>query len=139
MKYPYSGTSKRRLNECDDRLINVFNAVAEQIDTTIICGHRRAAEQEKAFADGKSKVEWPNSKHNGFPSKAVDAIPYDKPLPWADRERATYFAGIVMATAHAQGVKLRWGGDWDMDNEVADNKFDDLWHFEVVEPERTDQ
>jgi hypothetical protein len=29
-------------------------------------------------------------------------------------------------------LKLRWGGDWDMDTEVKDNKFDDLVHFELV-------
>jgi hypothetical protein len=31
------------------------------------------------------------------------------------------------------GIELRWGGDWSMDFEVKDNRFDDLVHFEIVE------
>jgi hypothetical protein len=29
------------------------------------------------------------------------------------------------------GINLRWGGDWDQDWEVKDNKFDDFPHFEL--------
>jgi len=29
------------------------------------------------------------------------------------------------------GLKIRWGGDWDMDTQTKDNKFDDLVHFEL--------
>jgi len=29
------------------------------------------------------------------------------------------------------GIRLRWGGDWDMDFKVMDNRFDDFPHFEV--------
>ena len=28
-------------------------------------------------------------------------------------------------------LKIRWGGDWDMDTQTKDNKFDDLVHFEL--------
>jgi hypothetical protein len=31
------------------------------------------------------------------------------------------------------GIKIRWGGDWDMDTETKDNNFDDLVHFEIKE------
>ena len=31
----------------------------------------------------------------------------------------------------SMGVNLRWGGDWDQDFEVQDNKFDDFPHFEI--------
>ena len=31
------------------------------------------------------------------------------------------------------GLKIRWGGDWDMDTQVKDNNFDDLPHFEIKE------
>ena len=30
------------------------------------------------------------------------------------------------------GIKIRWGGDWDSDTQVNDNKFDDLVHFEEI-------
>ena len=30
-------------------------------------------------------------------------------------------------------INLRWGGDWNQDFQVNDNKFDDFPHFEVRE------
>ena len=36
-----------------------------------------------------------------------------------------------MDVAKSMGITLRWGGDWDMDTQVKDNKFDDLVHFEI--------
>ncbi len=49
--------------------------------------------------------------------------------------RFYYFAGFVMGTAAAMGVRLRWGGDWDGDTELDDQKFRDLVHFEEREQE----
>ena len=44
-----------------------------------------------------------------------------------------HFAGFVFGVASQLGMvdRTRWGGDWDMDWEVNDNKFDDFPHFEV--------
>jgi peptidoglycan L-alanyl-D-glutamate endopeptidase CwlK len=36
----------------------------------------------------------------------------------------------VLGIAQSMGINLRWGGDWDKDWEVQDNKFDDFPHFE---------
>jgi len=130
VKYPYSATSLRRLGTCDPRIVDVFMEVADHIDTTIICGHRPQKEQDEAFRENKSKVQWPNGQHNTKPSAAADAAPY--PIDWEDRERATLFAGFVLGVAAACGVPLRWGGDWDSDWQVSDNSFDDLWHFELI-------
>jgi len=130
MKYPYSANSLRQLGTCDPRIVDVFREVADYMDVTIICGYRNKDDQDEAFRTGKSEVSYPNSSHNTRPSKAVDAAPY--PIDWKDRERATLFAGFVLGLAHARGVHLRWGGDWDSDWQVNDNKFDDLWHFELV-------
>jgi len=127
----YSSRSLRRLSDVDERLQDVFNEVIKHFDNTIITGHRTKDYQETVFREGKSKVQWPNSKHNSLPSKAVDAAPY--PLDWSDRERFTYFAGFVIGIAKSKGITLRWGGGWDRDTEVDDNKFDDLLHFELVE------
>ena len=35
------------------------------------------------------------------------------------------------------GVEIRWGGDWDSDTQVKDNKFDDLVHFELIKETET--
>lgn len=128
----YSEVSKERLDTCDPRLRVLFAKVlADGFDHSILEGHRNKVRQNSLFAEGKTQVQFPDSLHNTFPSKAVDAQCY--PIDWGDRERQTYFAGQVMATAQLLGIPLRWGGDWDRDTEVKDNSFDDLCHFEIVD------
>jgi len=140
----YSKSSHNRLMTCDVRLIHVFTKVITKFDHTIICGHRIKIEQDTAFANGHSKVQFPNSKHNKYPSKAVDAGPYvtGRGIIWPDKKSKYYikdvgawhlFAGYVLATAGEMGIKLRWGGDWDRDWNLIDQRFDDLPHFEIVE------
>ena len=68
--------------------------------------------------------------HNSKPSRAVDCVPY--PIDWTDRERFTLFAGFVLGVAARMGITLRWGGDWNMNFEVKDNRFDDFPHFELI-------
>ena len=127
----FSKKSCSKLATCDPRLQRVFEAVVREFDCTIIEGHRDQERQDRMVEEGKSQVRWPDGKHNTVPSMAVDVTPY--PIAWDDRERQTLFAGYVLATAKASGVELRWGGDWDRDTEVRDNRFDDLVHFELVE------
>tara|TARA_R110000787_G_scaffold44344_1_gene108873 strand:+ start:447 stop:842 length:396 start_codon:yes stop_codon:yes gene_type:complete len=125
----FGSRSKSRLKTCDTRLQDLFNEVIKHFDCSVIQGHRGKEDQNKAFKEGKSKLKYPNGNHNKSPSKAVDVAPY--PINWNDRERFTYFAGYVVGIASQMGLKIRWGGDWDMDTEVKDNNFDDLPHFEL--------
>lgn len=127
----FSATSAARLARCDARLQAVFNRVIGIMDCTILAGHRDEAAQNAALAAGRTQLGWPRSKHNRLPSLAVDAAPY--PIDWADRERFALFAGLVLGVAAGQGVRLRWGGDWNGDFRPADNRFDDLPHFELLE------
>ena len=125
----FGKTSKRRLATCDDGLQNLFYEVVRHFDCSVIIGHRGEKDQNKAFDEGKSKVRYPKGKHNSNPSTAVDVAPY--PIDWEDRERFIYFAGFVKGIATEMGISLRWGGDWDNDPQLSDNKFDDLVHFEL--------
>ena len=125
----FSDASLMKLNTCVPELKELFTEVVEDFDCTVVCGHRNKADQNKAFDDGYSKVKWPDGKHNTVPSTAVDVVPY--PIDWQDVDRMRYFAGYVMGLAKAKGISLRWGGDWDSDTEVMDNKFQDLVHFEI--------
>jgi peptidoglycan L-alanyl-D-glutamate endopeptidase CwlK len=125
----FSRKSKSRLETCDERLQKIFKKVVKGFDCTIIEGHRGKEKQNEAYRKGNSKLKYPNGKHNSIPSIAVDVIPY--PIDWEDRERMSYFAGYVLGCAKSMGITLRWGGDWDMDTQVKDNKFDDLVHFEL--------
>ena len=121
--------SKERLATCDDRLQQVFNEVIKYIDCSVLEGHRSEERQNKLYEEGKTKVRYPKGRHNSKPSRAVDVTPY--PVDWADRERQTLFAGFVLGLAARMGITLRWGGDWNMNFEVKDNRFDDFPHFEL--------
>jgi len=125
----YSKKSKGRLKSCDKRLQDVFNEVIKHVDCSILEGHRSKERQNKLYDEGRTKVKYPNGRHNSSPSKAVDVTPY--PVDWEDRERQTLFAGFVIGIARGMGIRLRWGGDWDMDFQVMDNRFDDFPHFEI--------
>ena len=120
----FSKRSKSRLETWDKRLVKHY-------ECTIIEGHRGEERQNEAYSKGNSKVKYPNGKHNKNPSIAVDVAPY--PVDWTDRDRFHYFGGYVLGIASQMGLKIRWGGDWDMDTQTKDNRFDDLVHFEIKE------
>ena len=127
---PYFGTkSKKRLITCDIRLQKVFNEVIKHVDCSILEGHRSKDRQNKLYEEGKTKVKYPNGRHNRQPSSAVDVTPY--PVDWKDRERQTLFAGFVIGVASQMDINLIWGGDWDQDFQVTDNRFDAFPHFEL--------
>lgn len=129
----FSRTSQGRLSTCTEGIQEVFNEVIKHYDCTILCGHRGAAAQMQAVATGASKTEFPNSKHNSYPSKAVDVAPY--PVDWDDLDRFYHFGGFVMAVAKMKDIKLRWGADWNgnMDFRDEKGKLRDFPHFEEVE------
>ena len=123
--------SRDQLKTCHPKLQRVFNEVIKSVDCTVLKGYRNEEEQNEAYDKGNSKVRYPDGRHNANPSNAVDVTPY--PVDWDDRERQTLFAGFVLGIAKSMGINLRWGGDWDQDFEVQDNKFDDFPHFEIKE------
>ena len=122
--------SRERLATCDERLQRVFNEVINYVDCSVLEGHRSAERQDKLFEEGKTKVKYPNGRHNANPSRAVDVVPY--PIDWKDRERFHLFAGFVLGIAYSMDIALRWGGDWNQNFEVDDNQFDDFPHFELI-------
>lgn len=125
-------------------------------DFSITCGHRPKDIQNMYFVSGASRVRYPNSKHNKEPSQAFDIMPYDK--RWGAltgnvmqnrkiakdlqvteqaaaqmvRSKYYYLAGVIRAVAYLLKLEVRWGGDWDSDDDFTDNKFNDLGHFEIV-------
>ena len=121
--------SRERLSTCEDSLQKVFNEVIKHVDCSVLEGHRSKDRQNKLYEEEKTKVRYPDGRHNRQPSSAVDVTPY--PVDWKDRERQTLFAGFVIGVARQMGIKLRWGGDWDQDFQVVDNRFDDFPHFEL--------
>jgi peptidoglycan L-alanyl-D-glutamate endopeptidase CwlK len=128
----FSKKSLEKLKTCDPRLQKLFTEVVKHFDCTVVVGIRGKEDQELAFKTGKSKLNWPNSKHNKTPSLAVDVVPFlNGGITWDDKE-CTYFAGVVKGIAAMLNINIRWGGDWDQDNDVKDNTFNDLVHFEIA-------
>lgn len=130
MGYKFGDRSKKNLSEAHPLLQELFNEVIKVCDCAVIEGHRPKEEQDKAFHAGKSKLKWPDSKHNRTPSLAVDVVPW--PVDWKDLNRFYYFGGLVKGIAAQLDIEIRWGGDWDSDNTFKDQSFHDLPHFELV-------
>ncbi len=128
----FSKQSKENLLSCDTRLQDIMNTAIKYIDFSIVKGFRSEIEQNKAYVNNYSKVKYPNSKHNSIPSKAVDIQPYPYPVKRVTNQ-FTYLAGHILMVAHNLGYKIRWGGDWNLNQNVTDNNFNDLYHFEIIE------
>jgi len=127
----FSLASKTKLLTCHPELQRLFFEVIRHWDCQILEGHRGKEAQNEAFKKGNSKLQWPKGKHNKLPSLAVDVAPY--PIDWKDTQRFIYFAGFVLGVASQLGIKLRYGGDWDRDTQMTDEKFRDLVHWEIIE------
>ena len=95
----FSEASRAKLKTCHRDLQLLFAHVIQEYDCTIVCGHRDKEAQDKAYAEGKSKLKYPRSKHNRIPSWAVDAAPYEKAgIDWS-KSQMLYFAGYVKGIA----------------------------------------
>lgn len=126
----FSQRSKDNLATCHPDLQRVFNEVIKHYDCTIICGHRNEEDQNLAFKKGHSKLKYPKSKHNQLPSRAVDVMPF--PINWTDTKKHLHFAGFVMGIAASMGIKLRYGGDFNMDLNFDNDSFIDRPHYELI-------
>ena len=149
--YLFSARSQDRLNTCCADLVRLFKEVIKNYDCTILCGRRDKEAQENAYIREKSKVRYPNSPHNRFPSRGIDVSPYPIPENWGkvswklipkkhrekihqeikELHKFYHFAGYVKGVADCNDIPIRQGHDWDGDNEFNDQSFDDLVHTET--------
>lgn len=131
----FGKTSKRNLLSCHPDLVRLFDEVIKHYDCSIVCGHRGEDEQNALYLSipPKTKVQYPDSKHNSLPSMAVDAAPYINGKICWDKEQLYFFAAFVWGTAIQMGIKLRLGADWDGDGNIKDQSFVDRPHFEIKE------
>lgn len=152
---PKFGTrSTENLNSSHKDLQTVFNEVIKYFDCSVIFGHRTPEEQFELYKKGRKQTssgDWvignkskvvtykdgfnKLSKHNEYPSDAVDVVPY--PVNWSDTRRMDYFAGFVIGIAKLlkdRGIidsEIVWGGDWDNDTMTNDHRFVDRPHFQI--------
>lgn len=132
----FSQASFSKLSTCHIDLQTIFFEVVKSWDCTILQGFRNQEDQEKAFADGNTKLHWPNGKHNHQPSLAADVTPY--PIDFDNTKRLYLFAGYVLGIGqrlYDEGKVthlLRWGGNWSGDKRLPEQSFNDLVHFELI-------
>ena len=135
----FSKKSLAVIDTIDERLKKILIKAIEVVDFSVISGHRTPDEQLALFKQGRKydgfgwNVANKNmvvtncdginikSKHNEFPSKAVDIVPY--PSMWSDSYKLHYLAGVMMAIAKDLNINLKWGGDF--------KTIKDLPHFEL--------
>lgn len=131
----FGKNSRNSLSGCHLDLQNLFNEVIKHRNCAALVGRRGKEEQNQAFREGRSRLLYPQSKHNQEPSLATDVVPWFGKFPhirWSDREAFYCFGGFVLGVAAKMGIVIRWGGDWDQDGELHDQTFFDLPHFELI-------
>lgn len=158
----FGKTSLTRLEQAHPILQELCNRVVEYFDITILCTHRTKPEQDAAFLSRASQKTWPQSKHNTLPSEAVDAAPWPIPDGWGGltktapmardlewKSRVKFYEMIAVFRVCwqqmredfpelADAFEIRFGADWDGDNDYRDQTFDDLPHIElIIKPARS--
>ncbi len=126
----FSEKSKAILATCHPKLIALCNTAIMRFDFSVISGHRGEEEQNRLFKDGKSHLAYPHSKHNKTPSMAVDLAPYK--IDWEDAGRFKLLAGYLLGITVALEINIIWGGDWNGDFNMKNQRFHDLPHFELT-------
>jgi len=133
----FSQESFSKLSTCHEDLQVLFFEVIKSFDCMVLEGHRNQVEQDLAFEEKRSQLQWPNGKHNSQPSMAVDVAPY--PINFANTKREYWFGGYVMGIAQRlkdegkMSHSVKFGGDWNRDDNIDNETFRDLNHFELVE------
>jgi len=102
--------SKKRLSTCHKDLQDLVNSISKKLPIEVICGHRDEQEQNMCFLSGLSKCRWPDSRHNKYPSEAVDI--YMKPLDWNDIKGFYEISKEMFLEAKKTGISVKWGGDF---------------------------
>lgn len=124
----YGSKSQRVLESLNEDLAEIMVEAIKWVDISLIEGKRSSERQAELLKLGATKTL--KSKH--LTGQAVDFAPYHNGIQWNKRENFIYIAGIIRGIACMMGIKIRWGGDWNSNNDLSDNDFDDLCHIELV-------
>lgn len=131
--------SREQLKTCHPDLQKVAAEAIKLLDFSVVEGHRSREKQNEYYLKGVSKLKYPASKHNRWPSEAFDLLPfpvlYGHPSDFVKdiyRQRQMDLIRVVMYVADQLGVKLRSGSDWNLNGDMTDEGFLDLAHFELL-------
>lgn len=143
---PFGVEESRDLNHCEPELKTRFLALKADFEAKtgrqlhLTCTYRSPAKQAELYLRGRRGVAGEGkvtncdgvkikSRHNFFPSQAVDVCVDTDPGPgkvivW---DRAAYAPLGQLSQVHG----LRWGGDWNGNGSSDDEKFLDMPHLEL--------
>lgn len=138
MAFKFSDLSLRRLEGVNPKLRAVVERALQisQVDFMVSEGLRTIERQRELYAQGRTKpgkkVTWTlHSKH--LEGSAVDLVPVVGGKPdWEDLKNFDAIAKAMLQAAKEQGVKVRWGADWDMDGRPREEGEHDSPHFELA-------
>ena len=135
-EFKLSERSLHRMDGVNQSLINLALLAIHRtpIDFGIawMGGLRTAEEQNQLFKDGYSEKDGYEkfSKHQF--GEAIDLNVFVGSKVIDNKEMLCVVAGVMFSCASELNLKIRWGGDWNMNGDLRDNKFNDLFHFELV-------
>lgn len=145
MTYAFSLHSQAQLAKAHPSLIKICYQLIKLHDFKVNETYRDAKAQEAAFKIGATKLHFPHGKHNQLPSIAMDLFPFVGGLFIGFPDKAdskeiylqkcaqwAYFGGLALGTAASLGIPIRWGHDWNTDNNLFDQSFVDAPHFELL-------
>lgn len=130
--------SLSHLDTCHDELQTLCHSLIRFYDFSVIEGTRSDERQAQLFAEGRSTLDGvtQRSKHQTYPSRAVDLLPYPAELHgvnvWQDRQRFAHFIGQLKGHAQLLKIEIRVGMDWDGDGSPHNHRFVDYPHVELA-------
>lgn len=105
-KYNWSKRSREVLVTLTPDLIYLMNKLADVRDVSLIWGYRDKELQNSFYRKGTG-VRYPFSKHNVYPSLAVDVVPY--PSQYDSIEELNMMLGSIQALSHMLNITIRLG------------------------------
>jgi peptidoglycan L-alanyl-D-glutamate endopeptidase CwlK len=136
MNFTLSDRSLQRMTGVNPKLINLALLAIKRtpIDFGIafMGGLRTPEEQNQLFKDGYSKCDGYTkiSKHQS--GEAIDVNVFVDSKVVENKEMLCVIAGVMFSCASELNIKLRWGLDWNGNGDIRDNKFNDMYHFEII-------
>lgn len=136
--YSLSERSSNRLSGCHPNLVRVVNRAIQLVGVDFTVSETvRTEERQNELYYGTPKKTWTlNSKHliqdDGY-SHAADLVPIENgECAW---DKCPLVAEAMFQAAEEEGVKIRWGGDWNQNgsskDEVQRGSYDGP-HFELI-------
>lgn len=109
-----------KLALADDSLSSWFRGTVKPLhpDCHVSWAFRGKADQNEAYAMGKSKLPWPKSKHNTTPALAIDLFKLES------NGMASWIWKYFKKISEEAPAYIKWGGNF--------TNFSDFSHYELI-------